>query len=395
MPFEPASEALSHIRVIDLTRVRAGPTCARQFADWGADVVMVELPLDDDQAADFGGRHKGDFQNLHRNKRSLTLNLKDPAGVEVLHRLVKDADVVVENFRPDVKHRLGIDYDRLRQINPRLVYTSISGFGQDGPYGDRAGVDQIAQGMGGLMAMTGHEGGGPIRAGIAVADMAAGMFGALGTLTALLEREKSGEGQWVQTSLLQAQIFMADFQAARWLVDGEVPGQTGNDHPTSVPMGCFNTADDPINIAPMPQHFGKFCTVLGRPELAENTAFASPDLRLENRPMLNEAIAHTLAGKDSAHWIAAFNAAGIPCGPINRMDEVFGDPQVQHLGLATKVASKALGNLSLLAQPLTMSRNKSSLIRATPERGENSDEILAELGYSSNEIEMLRQNKIL
>ncbi len=321
--------------------------------------------------------------------------MKDPAGVEVLHRLVKDADVVVENFRPDVKHRLGIDYDSLRQINPRLVYTSISGFGQDGPYGHRAGVDQIAQGMGGLMAMTGHAGGGPIRAGIAVADMAAGMFGALGTLTALIEREKSGIGQWVQTSLLQAQIFMADFQAARWLVDGEVPGQTGNDHPTSVPMGCFETADDPINIAPMPQHFGKFCTVLGRPELAENPAFASPDLRFENRPMLNEAIAHTLAGKTSAHWIATFNAAGIPCGPINRMDEVFGDPQVQHLGLARQVTSKALGDLSLLAQPLTMSRNKSSLVRATPERGENSDEILGELGYSSNEIDMLRQNKIL
>jgi crotonobetainyl-CoA:carnitine CoA-transferase CaiB-like acyl-CoA transferase len=395
MPFVPAADALSHLKVIDLTRVRAGPTCARQFADWGADVIMVELPLHDGQAADFGGRHMGDFQNLHRNKRSLTLNLKDPRGVEVLHRLVSDADVLVENFRPDVKHRLGIDYDSLHEVNPRLVYTSISGFGQDGPYGNRAGVDQIAQGMGGLMAITGHEGGGPVRAGIAVSDMAAGMFAALGTMTALLAREQSGVGQWVRTSLLEAQIFMLDFQAARWLVDADMPGQTGNDHPTSVPMGCFDTADQPINVAPMPQHFGKFCSVLGRPDLAENDAFATPELRLANRPMLNEAIGHTLRQEASAHWIAAFNDAGIPCGPVNQMDDVFDDPQVRHLELAKEVTSDYLGALSLLGQPMTMSHSKSSLVRATPERGENSNEILAGLGYSDAEIETLRQSKIL
>jgi len=249
--------------------------------------------------------------------------------------------------------------------------------------------------MGGLMAITGHAGGGPLRAGIATADMAAGMFAAIGTLTALLEREKSGEGQWVQTSLLQAQIFIADFQAARWLVDGDMPGQTGNDHPTSVPMGCFEAADKPINIAPMPQHFAKFCDVLGRPELATNDAFTTPALRLQNRPMLNEAIAHTLCQQDSNHWITAFNKAGIPCGPVNNMAQVFEDPQVQHLGLATQVTSQALGTLSLLGQPMTMSRSKSSLVRATPERGENSHEILAELGYSDFEIEKLRHNKIL
>jgi len=395
MPFMPASNALSHLKVIDLTRVRAGPTCARQLADWGADVVMIEMPVAEGTAADFGGRHGGDFQNLHRNKRSLTLDLKSPQGIEVLHKLVADADVVVENYRPDVKHRLSIDYESLRAINPRLVYTSISGFGQDGPYGHRAGVDQIAQGMGGMMSITGHEGGGPLRAGIALSDMAAGMFGALGTLTALLEREQSGEGQWVQTSLLQAQIFMLDFQAARWLVDGDVPGQAGNDHPTSVPMGCFETADRPINVAPMPQHFGKFCDVLGRPELAENEAFISPGKRLKNRAMLNEAVAHSLRQQDSAHWISAFNEAGIPCGPVNAIDEVFADPQVQHLAMAQSVASQALGDISLVAQPMTMSRSQSTFKRTTPERGENNSEILSELGYSAADIANLIQNHVL
>jgi crotonobetainyl-CoA:carnitine CoA-transferase CaiB-like acyl-CoA transferase len=399
MPFMPASNALSHLKVVDLTRVRAGPTCARQFADWGADVIMVEMPAPPPAtpgaSADFGGRHGGDFQNLHRNKRSITLDLKSPQGIDVLHKLVADADVVVENYRPDVKRRLGIDYESLRTVNPRLVYTSISGFGQDGPYGHRAGVDQIAQGMGGMMSITGHEGGGPLRAGIALSDMAAGMFGALGTLTALLEREISGEGQWVQTSLLQAQIFMLDFQAARWLVDGDVPGQAGNDHPTSVPMGCFETADRPINVAPMPQHFGKFCDVLGRPELAENEAFATPGKRLKNRAMLNEAVAHSLRQQSSAHWIAAFNEAGIPCGPVNTIDEVFADPQVQHLAMAQAVASKALGDINLVAQPMSMSRSQSDLVRATPERGENNNEILAELGYSDADIADLIQSHIL
>ena len=395
MPFNPASDALSHIKVVDLTRVRAGPTCARQFADWGADVIMVEMPPRDGEAADFGGRHGGDFQNLHRNKRSLTLNLKDPAGIDILQRLIKDADVLVENYRPDVKHRLGIDYDSLRAINPRLVYVSISGFGQDGPYGDRAGVDQIAQGMGGLMAITGHEGGGPIRAGIAVSDMAAGILAAQGAMIALLEREKSGEGQWVQTSLLQAQIFMADFQAARWLVDGDIPGQTGNDHPTSVPMGCFDTADKPINVAPMPQHFGKFCTVIDRPDLADNDAFATPALRLANRAMLNEAIAHTLRQRGSDHWIAAFNEAGIPSGPVNDMQQVFADPQVQHLAMAQGVRSITLGDIDLVGQPIHLSRSGNSLVRATPERGEHNDEILASLGYAADDIAAQKRNHII
>src|ERR671932_945907 len=269
MPFRPASDALTRFTVLDLTRVRSGPTCVRQLADWGANVVKIEMPegLEPGEAPG-GPRHGSDFQNLHRNKRSLTLNLKAPEGREVLARLVEKADVLVENYRPDVKFRLGIDYESLAEINPRLVYASISGFGQDGPYRDRPGFDQIEQGMGGLLSITGLPGQGPVRVGIPIADLCAGLFCALGILVALLEREKSKRGQHVTTSLLQAQIFMLDFQGARWLIGGEVPKQAGNDHPTSIPTGVFKTADGYINIATTGgKIWERFCTTLGAPEL--------------------------------------------------------------------------------------------------------------------------------
>lgn len=391
-----ASSALSRYTVIDLTRVRAGPTCVRQFADWGANVIKVELPESPDgNPSDFGPRHLSDFQNLHRNKRSVTVNLKTPEGVEILRRLVERADVLVENYRPDVKDRLGIDYESLRRINPRLVYTSISGFGQDGPYRDRPGVDQIAQGMSGLMSVTGAPGEGPMRVGIAVADLAAGLFGALGTLTALLEREVSGEGQWVQSSLLEAQIFMMDFQAVRYLMNGDVPGQVGNDHPTSVPMGCFETADGHINVAPMPAAWPTLCAVIGLEELADHPDFTTPPARLKNRALVNSRVAERIRLKDSATWIELMNAAGIPCGPIYSVDEAFDDPQVKHSGIAQEVASKALGAITLLGQPVTLSRTPSKLATATPECGENTDEILAWLGYGDDDIAALRDAAIV
>src|SRR5690349_19539320 len=266
MPHVPASQALARFKVLDLSRVRAGPTCVRQLADWGADVIKIEMPEDD---GGMGGARDGpDFQNLHRNKRSMTLDLKSPKGVEIFRELVKRADVVVENFRPDVKFRLRIDYESLKPINKRLVFASISGFGQDGPYRERPGFDQIAQGMGGLMSITGLPGQGPVRVGIAISDMAAGLYLAIGILVALRERERSGQGQWVQTSLLEAQIAMLDFQAARWLIDKDVPGQAGNHHPTGIPMGCFPTADGHMNIAaPANRMFRTFCNAIGAPEL--------------------------------------------------------------------------------------------------------------------------------
>src|SRR6202163_2551668 len=313
---------LSRFKVIDLTRARSGPTAVRQLADWGADVLKIESP--DDDATEVGSRVSPDFQNLHRNKRSLTVNLKNPEGLEILKRLVQGADVLVENYRPGVKHRLGLDYEVLRPINPRLVYASISGFGQDGPYSDRPGLDQIAQGMGGLMSITGLPGQSPVRAGVALADLTAGVFCAMGILVALLEREQSGEGQWVQSSLLGAQIAMLDFQAARWTIAHEVPAQAGNNHPTSIPTGVFATADGHINIAAAGNDiYHRCCRALGVPHLATDPRFATGTARLENRDSLNEAIEAITRGKTSAEWIDKLNAEGVPSGPIYKMNGGF------------------------------------------------------------------------
>jgi len=393
MPFQPASRALSRFTVLDLTRVRSGPTCVRQLADWGANVIKVETPeaLETGDAPG-GPRHGSDFQNLHRNKRSLSLNLKTPAGLAVLKRLAGEADVLVENFRPDVKERLGIGYETLKSVNPRLVYASISGFGQDGPYRDRPGFDQIAQGMGGLMSITGLPGQGPVRVGIPIADLSTGLFCSIGILVALLAREETGEGQWVQTSLLQAQIAMLDFQATRWLIDGEVPKQAGNNHPTSIPTGVFQTADGHINLAVTGQViWERFCRSIEREDLLEHPDYNSAALRSKNRDALGEAINEALRGETSRTWIDRFNEAGVPCGPINSIDQVFADPQVQHLGMAQPVTSPALGEIRLVAQPMTLSATPTSMRLPPPENGEHTDEILAEFGYSTEQIATLRR----
>jgi crotonobetainyl-CoA:carnitine CoA-transferase CaiB-like acyl-CoA transferase len=384
---------LSRFKVIDLTRARSGPTAARQLADWGADVLKVEARGDD---ADILSRHGSDFQNLHRNKRSLTLDLKQPDGVEILKRLVKHADVLVENYRPEVKFRLGIDYDRMRAINPRLVYGSISGFGQEGPYRDRPGFDQIAQGMGGLMSITGLPGQGPVRVGIAVADMAAGIFCAMGILVALLEREESGEGQWVQSSLLAAQIAMLDFQAARWLLAKEVPGQAGNNHPTSIPTGVFATADGHINIAASGGGmFTRLCKALGADHLSAGPAYKGEKARLRNRDQLNAAIEAVTRTKPSADWIELLNRAGVPCGPIYRMDEVFADPQVQQIGIARTIENPRLGRQALVGQAVDLSRTPWTLRMPTPEKGEHTDAVLTALGYDDAEVAKLRARGVV
>lgn len=252
---------LARFRVLDLTRLRSGPTAVRQLGDWGAEIIKIETPEALGVSDGWGDSRLGpDFQNLHRNKKSLTLNLKDPEGLAIFKKMADTADVVIENFRPDVKFRLGIDYETLKQSNPRLVYASVSGFGQDGPYAKRPGYDQIVQGMGGLMAVTGLPGQGPVRAGIAVADSATGLYCALGILTALLEREESGLGQWVQTSLLESMIGMLDFQAARWLIGKEIPEQAGNDHPTSIRQGSSKRQmDTSISRGQVPNKCGRGC----------------------------------------------------------------------------------------------------------------------------------------
>jgi crotonobetainyl-CoA:carnitine CoA-transferase CaiB-like acyl-CoA transferase len=387
---------LGDIRVIDLTVARAGPTCVRQLADWGADVIRVEPPPDPADPGLTGSRHGCDFQHLHRNKRSLSLDLKAPAGREVLMRLIDSADVLVENMRPPVKDRLGFDYDTVHARNPRLVYGSISGFGQDGPYAGRGGVDQIAQGMGGLMSVTGLPGTGPVRAGIPVADLAAGLYLAVGVLVALHDRGRTGTGRWVQTSLLESMIAMMDFQAARWTIDGEIPPQAGNHHPMSVPMGCFASADGYVNVAGSGGRLlDSLCAVIGLPGIPADPRFDSPAKRSANRADLNALIAERLRTRTTAEWVAALNEAGVPCGPVYRMDEVFADPQVAHLAMTEPVQHPALGRLEILRNAVRMTDAPATVRTPSPDTGAHTDEVLAELGYPRADIDRLRTHGVI
>src|SRR5436309_1005533 len=385
------SMPLSGFTVIDLTAHRAGPTAVRQLADWGADVIKIEMPGEHTDAT--GSRRDGpDFQNLHRNKRSLSLNLKSNEGLAIFMKLAEKADVVVENFKSTVKHRLGVDYEAVKKVNPRIVYGSISGFGQDGPYEGRPGVDQIAQGMGGLMSITGLPGQGPIRVGIAINDTSAGILLANGITLALLARERTGEGQWVQTSLLEAQIFMLDFQASRYTMKGEVAKQEGNFHPTSPGTGMFQTADGYINIAASGDNlWRKFCEVAGDKELASHPDFATVPLRAKNRAALIAHLNDLVRSKPSAYWVEALNKAGVPCGPINTIDQAWEDPQVKHLGMAKTVDHPKIGTYEVVGQPTHMSRYpQAPRLRPTPDQGQHTDEVLRELGYDAAAIEELR-----
>src|SRR5690242_9739593 len=396
MSFRPASSALSDLLVLDLTRVRSGPTCVRQFADWGANVIKIDAReeggSDGGGPSDFSARHDPDFQNLHRNKRAMALDLKNPDGIAIFKKMVAKADIVVENYRPDVKNRLGIDYESLKAINKRIILASISGFGQDGPYKERPGVDQIAQGMSGLMSVTGEEGRGPMRVGIAVGDVAAGMCAAVGILTALHERERSGEGQWVQTSLLEALLFFLDFQGARYLMKGEVAKQAGNNHPTGVPTGTFKTRDGYVNIAPTPPMWKRFCKAIGRAEWGDNPDWANPRERRKHREIINAAINEITSKEDTASIVAKMNAGGIPCGPVYDIGQAFNDPQVKHLGIAKKVPSRALGDITLIGQAVNLSRTKTSMVTGAPDYAEHADKILAEFGYSGKDIESFRKS---
>ena len=386
------STALSHLTVIDLTRVRAGPTAVRQLADWGAQVIKIEMPVGLDEGEGIGGpRDDSDFQNVHRNKRGMTLNLKTPEGVAILKQLVAKADVLVENYRPDVKERLGIDYATMAAINPRLIYASISGYGEDGPYRLRPGFDQIAQGLAGLMSITGRPGEGPMRVGIPIADLCAGIFCAYGITVAVIEREKSGLGQWVTSSLLQAQLFMLDFQGARWLMKGEVAKQAGNNHPTAIPTGVYRTRDGYMNIAAAGHKIWlRLCEALGASELAADPDYATGAQRSSNRDALHAELEKRLLVRDSAEWIDLLNQAGVPCGPINNIDQAFEDPQSQHLGIAQK-----LGEVSYLGQPVNLSRTPSHITAHPPELGEHTAEVLRELGLDFDAIEKLKQQGIV
>jgi formyl-CoA transferase len=385
---------LDDIRVIDLTVARAGPTCVRQLADWGADVIRVEPPAALNRDAET--RHGSDFQNLHRNKRSLALNLKEPGALEVLMRLADTADVLIENMRPPVKERLGFGWAALHERNPRLIYGSLSGFGQDGPYAGRGSVDQIAQGMGGLMSVTGLPGTPPTRVGIPVSDLSAGLYLAVGVLAALHDRERTGTGRWVQTSLLESMIAMMDFQATRWTVDGQVPPPAGNHHPTTVPMGCFPSADGFVNVAGLSGRLLRaLCQVIGLPDLPADPRFGTAAARSANRGELNELIGERLATRPTAAWVQELNAAGVPCGPVYAMDEVFADPQVEHLGLVQPVAHPELGELGIIRNAVRMTGAPGTVRSPSPDAGTHTAEVLAGLGYSAAEIDDLSSRGVI
>jgi len=380
--------ALSRFRILDLTRARAGPTSTKQFADFGADVIKVEQPASGGERNQLSGdRHSFDMQNLHRNSRSITLDLKNPKAKQIFYRLVKTADIVVENFRPDVKFRLGIDYETLKAINPRIILASISGFGQDGPYVARPMFDQISQGMSGIMSVTGKPGCGPMRAGVAITDITAGYIAACGMLTALLEREVSGQGQWVQSSLIQAGVAMMDFQAAKYLQKGEIPTQVGNDHPTSMPTSCYECTDGYINVAATGQVMWlNLCDAVGKPELKEDPRFITEPLRVKHRDDLNNILIQIFKTKEKAYWVQLLNDVGVPTGPIYDMSEVFSDPQVISQNMVAEVEHPKLGNLKLVNQALKLNRTPAEVKTATPELGEHTESLLNELGYSKEEI---------
>ena len=376
---------LDHLLVVDLTAGRSGPTAVRQLGDWGARVIRVERPAGPE--AIVGHRDGGDFQNLHRNVECITLDLKHPDGRALLLELVDRADVLVENFRPGVTERLGIDHEAVQARNPRLIYGSISGFGRAGPYRDRPGLDQVVQGMSGLMSVTGLPGQGPVRAGIAVADSGAGLYLALGLLTALVARERTGRGEWVRTSLLESMVALLDFQAARWLVEGDAPVQEGNDHPTVAPMGVYPTADGHVTIAAGGNAmFGALCTALGCPEVADDERFVTMAGRSAGRVELNAELRRRTVTRTSADWIEVLNAAGVPCGPILTIPEALEDPQVLGMGLRRPVDHPTRGRVDLVGQPVTFADGDRGVRGPAPARGTHTDAVLRELGHDDGAI---------
>lgn len=381
---------LAGLVVLDLTLARAGPTCARHLADWGADVILIQPP-DDGGDEVIGRRENYDYQNLHRNKRAMTLNLKTPEGHAAFLRLVAKADVVIENMRVAVKHRLRIAYEDLAAVNPRLVYGSISGFGQTGPIAHRPGVDQIVQGMGGLMSITGKPGDGPTRTGIAIADTTAGNLLALGIMMALYQRDRTGRGSWIHTSLLESMAFMLDFQAARYLATGKVPQQIGNDHPTAVPIGTFPASDGHINIgASSSRQFAALATALGHPEWPERPEWRTQLGRAKDRAAVHAAIGAVTQTRPAAHWVELLSDAGVPCGPIYDIAQLFDDPQAAHLGIAAPYRHPRHGETHMLANPINFDGVEKRIRRPASLTGDATQDVLAWAGYDAADVDALR-----
>ena len=394
-----SSLPLSGYKVLDLTQARAGPTAVRLLTDWGATVYRIVPPP---SAAlmenDHSGQNDPDTQNLHRNKRGISLDLKSSRGLELFMTLVESSDVIVENFRADVKHRLGVDYEAVTKVNPNIIYASISGFGQSGPYSDRPGVDQITQGTSGLMSVTGEPGRGPVRVGIAISDTSAGMFLGQGILLALLHRERTGEGQWVHTSLLEAMLCKLDFQGSRYTMDGDVAEQQGNFHPTNVPMGLYDAADGPVNISASGERMLRsFCNALDATHLLDDPRFVDEPTRVEHRAEVNAEVNAITARFTVAELVEKLNPVGVPCGPVYSIGEAFDDPQAQHLNMVWPAPHPVRGSINLVRTPINMSRcpHAGEFHHCEPAPGEHTEEILAEFGFTAEQVKELSEQGVV
>jgi crotonobetainyl-CoA:carnitine CoA-transferase CaiB-like acyl-CoA transferase len=385
--------------VIDVTSALSGPYCTMLLGDLGAEVIKIEEPKSGDALRKSGPFAKGEggyFLYGNRNKKGMTLNLRSEKGREILLRLLEDADVFVENFRPSVKKRLGIDYPALKKINPGLIYCSISGFGQTGPWADRPGFDQIAQGMSGLMSVTGFCHSGPTRVGVAVGDSIAGMFAAHGILAALIERAASGRGQFVETSLLEGLIAVLGFQAAKYFITGETPLQQGNDHGTTAPYGTFRTKDGHVNIASGRQNmWERLCAALGIEDLVSDPRFKSIPDRVEHKEELKGLIEEKLTARTSDEWVEILNGEGIACGPIYTVDQVFNDPHVLHREMLLEADHPVAEKIKLIGFPVKLTRTPCRVSLPPPALGQHTRDVLAALDYSEEEIETLKQEGVI
>jgi len=394
-----AAPPLEGLTVLDLSTQLSGPYCSMLLGDLGADVIKVERPGQGDDARAFPPFVNGEsapFMTFNRNKRSLTLDLKQPAGREICLRLAARADVFLENFRAGAAERLGLGYAHISAVNPRLIYCSISGFGQTGPYRERGGFDLIAQGMSGLMSITGEEDGPPLRVPIPLTDLGAGMFGAIGILAALAAREKSGRGQWVDTSLLETPIAWSVYEAAGYFATGEVPPRLGAGHRASAPYQPFRTKDGWLNLGAAGQQFWpKICEVLDLPDLSKDPRFATNAERVKHRKELAALLQRRFDRETTAHWLSRLEAEGVPAGPILTYDQVFADPQVRHREMVVEVDHPVAGQSRVLGVPIKFTESPAGIRRAAPTLGQHTPEILKTLGYSDDDLARLRTEGVI
>ena len=394
MPNEPALP-LDGVTVLDCTQVMAGPFCTLLLGDMGADVIKVERPEGDDvrrQGPPWIAGRAASFLAINRNKRSIVLNLRTDEGKEVFRKLAQRADVVAENFRPGAMDKLGLGHKQLLDLKPSLIYAAISGFGQTGPYSQRRGFDLVAQGMSGLMSVTGHPGGPPVKVGVPITDLTAGMYAAYGILNAYIHRLKTGEGQMVDTSLLEAGIAYSFWESTVYFYGGEVPGPLGSAHRLSAPYQAFRTSDGYMNIGGATQRtWASLCKAIGQEELASDPRFAEPGDRKIREVELAAILEETFSTHTTAHWMTVLDEAGVPCGPIYDLDQMYHDPQVLARNMLVEQQDPELGTLKNIGIPVKLSATPGRIRRRAPDLGEHTREVLLEAGYTGADVDRLAE----